>query len=57
MKCDPGVAKSFDVYSCLVWCVVVIVGKTKSLDFLEEQKTAKNNKSEAAAEQKQQQFQ
>lgn len=32
-------------------------GKTKSLDFLEEEKNAKHNKSQAAAEHKQQQFQ
>lgn len=32
-------------------------GKTKSLDFLEEQKNAKTKKSQAAAEHKQQQFQ
>ena len=38
-------------------CSVVIVGKTKSLDFLEEEKNAKQNKSQAAVEQKQQQFQ
>lgn len=32
-------------------------GKTKSLDFLEEQKNVRNNKSQTSAEQKQQQFQ
>jgi len=34
-------------------CSVVIVGKTKSLDFLEEEKNAKHNKSQAAVEHKQ----
>ena len=37
--------------------VIMFAGKTKSLDFLEEQKSARSNKSQEAAEQKRQQFQ
>ena len=42
----------------LHYCNAVIVGQTKSLDFLEEEKKVKNSKSQAAATvQNQQQFQ
>ena len=50
MCCIEMLPSTSDVFAS---CSVVIVGKTKSLDFLEEEKNAKHNKSQAAVEHKQ----